>query len=62
MRCDPFLLLMEDIRRSPVEVHSLSPLFTVFFTSQVVQDLSHQQVCHAYADTIFFKRGESPYV
>ena len=38
---------MAEIRRSPVEVGSLSDyLYTEFFTSQVVQDFSHQQyVC-----------------
>ena len=32
-----------EIRRSPVEVGSLSQYSQVFFTSQVVQDFFHQQ-------------------
>ena len=36
------ILLMEDIRRSPVEVLVVCPLFTGNFTSQVVQDFFHQ--------------------
>ena len=37
------ILLMAEIRRSPVEVGSLSHYFLGFHTSQVVQDFSHQQ-------------------
>ncbi len=38
------ILLMAEIRRSPVEVGSLShSLSTRFYTSQVVQDFFHQQ-------------------
>ena len=36
------LLLMAEIRRSPVDMVNI-PLFTRFYTSQVVQDFFHQQ-------------------
>jgi len=32
-----------EIRHTPVEVGSLSQFFTMFYTSQVVQDFCHQQ-------------------
>ena len=37
------ILLMEEIRRSPVAVGSLSHYRQGFFTSQLVQDFFHQQ-------------------
>ena len=43
MNFNLFILLMEEIRRSPVQVDSFFPLVTGFSTSQVVQDFLHQQ-------------------
>ena len=42
-RCDPFLLLMAEIRLTSWGNGSLSHYLQGFYTSQVVQDFSHQQ-------------------
>ena len=56
---------VSEIRRAPVEVGRLSPVFTGFYTSQVVQDFFHRsrlghRILHLYTHIVFFLAQASP--
>ena len=59
--CWNALLLMAEIRRSPVEVGSWNPIVYIgFHTSQVVQDFSHQFVIPSKLKKNRFRQKEWP--